>query len=109
MIQLPSGDTKSVSLPDDVSVHELMPELVTALGVPVTGPDGRPINYRLDSKSMGRSLREDETLSEAEVPAGDRLILSPVVVAGGSHGRGAMATNGAARIDALEDDASDVA
>ena len=82
MIQMPSGETKTVALPDDVSVQELMPELVTALGVPVTGPDGRPISYRLDSKTMGRSLREDETLSEASIPEGDRLILSPIVVAG---------------------------
>ena len=82
IIQLPSGETKNVSLPNDVSVQELMPELVTTLSVPVTGPDGRPISYRMDSKSLGRSLQEEETLKEAVVPEGDRLILSPVVVAG---------------------------
>jgi hypothetical protein len=82
MIQLPSGEVKTVSLPNDVSMQELMPELVTTLGVPVTGPDGRPISYRMDSKSLGRSLQDEETLQEASVPDGDRLILSPVVVAG---------------------------
>lgn len=86
IIQLPSGEVKTVSLPNDVSVQELMPELVTTLGVPVTGPDGRPISYRIDSKSLGRSIQEEETLEEAAVPEGDRLILSPVVVAGGTHG-----------------------
>jgi hypothetical protein len=73
---------KNVSLPNDVSVQELLPELVTTLGVPVTGPDGRPISYRMDSKALGRSIQEEETLEEAAVPDGDRLILSPVVVAG---------------------------
>jgi hypothetical protein len=38
MIQLPSGDMKNVSLPNDVSVQELLPELVTTLSVPVTVP-----------------------------------------------------------------------
>ena len=82
MIQLPNGDIRTVALPDDVSVRELLPELVTTLGVPVTGPDGRPVSYRLDSKALGRSIREDETLEEAEIPTDDRLVLSPVVVAG---------------------------
>jgi hypothetical protein len=81
-IQLPSGEGKTVSLPNDVSIQELLPELITTLGVPVTGPDGRPISYRLDSKSQGRSVQEEETLEEASIPDGDRLILSPVVVAG---------------------------
>jgi hypothetical protein len=82
MIQLPSGDMKNVSLPNDVSVQELLPELVTTLSVPVTGPDGRPISYRIDSKALGRSIQEELTLEEASVPDGDRLILSPVIVAG---------------------------
>lgn len=81
-IELPSGEGKTVSIPNDVSIQELLPELITTLGVPVTGPDGRPISYRLDSKSQGRSVLEEETLEEASIPEGDRLILSPVVVAG---------------------------
>jgi hypothetical protein len=87
MIQLPSGEVKTVALPDDVSVRELLPELVTTLGVPVTGPDGRPMSYRLDSKALGRSIREDETLEEAAVPLDDRLVLSPIVVAGAARAR----------------------
>jgi hypothetical protein len=82
-IQLPSGELKTVALPDDVAIRDLLPELVTALSLPVTGPDGRPISYRIDSKALGRSIGEDETLEEAEILGGDRLILSPVVVAGG--------------------------
>ena len=82
MIQLPSGEVKTVEIPDDIVIRELLPELVTTLGVPVTGPDGRPMTYRLDSKSLGRPLSEGETLSDAGVPLEDRITLSPVVTAG---------------------------
>ena len=81
-IMLPNGEVKKVELPDDVSIRELLPELVTTLSVPVLGPDGRPMTYRIDSKALGRSLQEDDTLAEASVPADDSLILSPVVTAG---------------------------
>ncbi len=83
-IQLPNGETKNVLLPEDVPVAELLPELVTTLGIPVVGPDGRPMNYRLDSKALGRALSDEETLADAALPADDRLVLSPVVVAGGA-------------------------
>ena len=83
-IQLPNGETKNVLLPEDVPVAELLPELVTTLGIPVVGPDGRPMNYRLDSKALGRALSDEETLADAALPADDRLVLSPVVVAGGT-------------------------
>ena len=83
-IQLPNGEMKNVLLPEDVPVAELLPELVTTLGIPVVGPDGRPMNYRLDSKALGRALSDEETLAEAALPEDDRLVLSPVVVAGGT-------------------------
>ncbi|GAH00849.1 unnamed protein product, partial [marine sediment metagenome] len=53
---LPSGGTRSAEVPDDVPVKELIPELTTSLELPTTGPDGRPVNYRLDSKALGREL-----------------------------------------------------
>ena len=46
----------------------------------------------LDSKALGRSIREDETLKEAEVPLDDRLVLSPIVVAGAARVRTTTAT-----------------
>lgn len=79
---LPSGGTRSAEVPDDVVVKELIPELATSLELPTTGPDGRPISYRLDSKALGRELQEDETLSEAGVPQDDRLILTADITAG---------------------------
>jgi hypothetical protein len=79
---LPSGGTRTAEVPDDVPVKELMPELTTSLKLPTTGPDGRPISYRLDSKALGRELQEAETLEQAGVPKDDRLIITADITAG---------------------------
>jgi hypothetical protein len=79
---LPAGGTRTAEIPDDVPVKELMPELTTSLELPTTGPDGRPMGYRLDSKALGRELQEEETLEEAGVPAEDRLMITADVTAG---------------------------
>jgi hypothetical protein len=79
---LPAGGTRTAEVPDDVSVKELLPELVSLLELPTTGPDGRPMSYRMDSKALGRELQEEETLAEAEVPEDDRLMLTADVTAG---------------------------
>lgn len=79
---LPSGGTRTAEVPDDVAVGELIPELTTSLELPTTGPDGRPMGYRLDSKALGRELREEETLGDAGVPDDDRLIMTADVTAG---------------------------
>jgi ubiquitin-protein ligase len=65
-----------------VAVRDLLPELTSLLKLPTTGPDGRPMSYRIDSKALGRELREDETLAAAQVPANDRLILTADITAG---------------------------
>jgi hypothetical protein len=79
---LPSGGSRTAEVPNDVVVKELIPELTTSLQLPTTGPDGRPMSYRIDSKALGRELQEEETLSSAAVPTGDRLILTADVTAG---------------------------
>jgi len=79
---LPAGGTRTAEVPDDVPVRELLPELVSLLELPTTGPDGRPMSYRIDSKALGRELQEEETLAEAEVPNDDRLMLTADVTAG---------------------------
>src|SRR3972149_826671 len=78
----PSGGSRTAEVPDDVEVKELIPELATTLELPTTGPDGRPMGYRLDSKALGRELKEDESLASAGVPAEDRLILTADITAG---------------------------
>jgi hypothetical protein len=79
---LPSGGSRNADVPDDVAVKDLIPELTTSLELPTTGPDGRPMSYRLDSKALGRELKEEETLSQAGIPANDRLMMTADVTAG---------------------------
>ena len=81
-IVLPSGGSRTAEVPDDVPVKELIPELTTSLELPLTGPDGHPMSYRLDSKALGRELQEDESLSQAGVPQDDRLMMTADVTAG---------------------------
>jgi hypothetical protein len=81
-VVLPSGGSRTADLPDDVAVKELIPELTTSLELPVTGPDGRPMSYRLDSKALGRELKEEETLAQAGIPKDDRLMMTADVTAG---------------------------
>ncbi len=79
---LPSGGTRNAEVPDDVVVKELVPELATTLELPTVGPDGRPVSYRLDSKALGRELKDDETLSSAAIPDNDRLMITADITAG---------------------------
>jgi ubiquitin-protein ligase len=81
-IVLPSGGARAADVPDDVPVRELMPELTSLLELPTVGPDGRPMGYRLDSKALGRELKEDETLASAGIPQNDRLMLTADITAG---------------------------
>jgi len=81
-VVMPSGGSRTAEVPDDVEVKELIPELATKLDLPTTGPDGRPMGYRLDSKALGRELKDDETLAAAGVPVDDRLIMTADVTAG---------------------------
>ena len=82
-IVLPSGGARAAEVPGDVNLHELMTELTSLLDLPTVGPDGRPMGYRLDSKALGRELKENESLSAAGVPENDRLMLTADITAGG--------------------------
>jgi ubiquitin-protein ligase len=81
-IILPSGGARTAEVPDDVTVHDLLTELTSLLQLPTVGPDGRPMYYRLDSKALGRELKEEETLSSASIPENDRLMLTADITAG---------------------------
>jgi ubiquitin-protein ligase len=83
-IVLPSGGARRAEVPDDVPVGELVAELTSLLKLPLVGPDGRPMGYRLDSKALGRELDEKETLGNARIPADDRLMISADITAGSS-------------------------
>jgi hypothetical protein len=79
---LPSGGARNAEIPDDVSIHDLLEELTSLLQLPTVGPDGRPMAYRLDSKALGRELREEETLANAGIPENDRLMITADITAG---------------------------
>lgn len=81
-IVLPNGGARTAEVPDDVAVRDLLAELTSLLKLPTVGPDGRPMGYRLDSKALGRELREEESLGAAGVPKDDRLILTADITAG---------------------------
>ncbi len=81
-IIMPSGGARTAEVPDDVSIHDLLGELTSLLKLPSVGPDGRPMFYRLDSKSLGRELKDDETLATAGVQENDRLMLTADITAG---------------------------
>ncbi len=81
-IVLPSGGARRADIPDDVPVGEIIEELTSLLKLPIVGPDGRPMGYRLDSKALGKELTEKETLGSAGVPEEDRLMISADITAG---------------------------
>ena len=85
-VVLPIGGARTAEVPDDIAVRDLLAELTSLLKLPTLGPDGRPMTYRIDSKALGRELREDETLAQAGVPPDDRLILTADITAGGTPG-----------------------
>jgi ubiquitin-protein ligase len=84
-VVLPSGGARAAEVPDDVTVHDLLSEFTSLLELPTVGPDGRPMTYRLDSKALGRELKDDETLASASVPDGDRLMLTADITAGAGN------------------------
>ena len=97
-VVMPNGGARKAEVPDDVPIRELLTELTSLLDLPTVGPDGRPMGYRLDSKALGRELKDEETLSAAGVPAEDRLILTADITAG------AMAIGESPRIRRLKAD-----
>jgi ubiquitin-protein ligase len=79
---LPSGGARTAEVPDDVQVHDLLAELTSMLKLPTVGPDGRPMAYRIDSKALGRELKDAETLAQASIPDNDRLMITADITAG---------------------------
>ena len=63
-------------------VGDIIPMIIVKMGLPITGPDGRPMSYSLDWKEGGVRLLETQTLSEAGVRTGESLIMYPEMSAG---------------------------
>jgi len=86
-----------LELPGDVSLQNLLPELVRALQLPPTDGAGQPIAYQLVHQTRGRPLRETDTLLDAGVGTGDVLSLastaSQIGTAPGSSSSGGLGTS----------------
>lgn len=70
----------TVELPDDVTMQRLLPALAARMGLPAH-QGGNPIVYRLDQRSTGRRLDDEETLRTAGVQSDELLTLLPEVTA----------------------------
>jgi hypothetical protein len=62
-------------------MRRLLPALVSKMGLP-TNQGANPITYRLDHRTSGKRLADDESLSGAGVKEDDILSLFPEVTAG---------------------------
>lgn len=79
------GGTKTVvEVPDDVPMNQLIPELVSALNLPVR-QGGNLISYRLDNTVTSQRMPENATLADHGVESGAIFALSPEVTAGGGR------------------------
>jgi len=72
---------RRAELPHDVTMRRLIPALLTRLNLPILGPDGQPISYRLYHE--GREVGQDQTLQQAGVREGSVISLSQEATAGG--------------------------
>ncbi|MEY2471590.1 MAG: hypothetical protein QOK28_919 [Actinomycetota bacterium] len=73
---------QEASVPDDAPTIRLIAKLIELLNLPLTGPDGQPLSYKFHHKSTGRQLRDEQSLRDAEVNAGDTLRLVAEITAG---------------------------
>ena len=78
----PTGSKKTpVELPSDVPMRRLIPALVSKMGLP-TSQGANPITYRLDHRSSGKRIGDEQSLADAGVGDDDILSLFPEVTAG---------------------------
>jgi len=74
--------TQQASLPDDAALQRIVAKLIDVLKLPLSAPDGQPMSYKFHHVQSARQLRDDMTLKDAGVQAGDTLRLVPEIVAG---------------------------
>src|SRR5881409_1153504 len=80
-----------VEAPDDVPVNRILFVLIERMNLPLNSPDGQLMSYKLHHRRTGQQLLDNQTLSQANVYAGDELRLQPEITAGGA---GRAATGG---------------
>jgi len=72
-----------VDAPDDVPVARVLVVLVERMTLPLNGPDGHIMSYKLHHRRTGSQLLDRQTLAESGVADGDELRLQPEITAGG--------------------------
>lgn len=83
VVRADTNQPYDVDLPDDRDVGEILPALVTALGLPRVSKEGDLHSYELSNKRTGDSVREGSTLAGRGVKTGDVLLMTSSFVAGG--------------------------
>lgn len=73
---------QEVTLPDDAPVNRVIAALVDRMKLPLQAPDNMPMSYKFHHAQTSRQLRDDSTLAESGVAAGDQLRLVPQITAG---------------------------
>ena len=81
-LDMAGSKTVEAVIQDGVPVRRIVPNIITKMNLPVTGPDGQPMSYVLDHKEGGKRLSEHQTLNDASVQDGHHLIVCPEIVAG---------------------------
>ena len=84
VLDVSGSRSASVQAPDDVPVDRILVLLVERLQLPVNGPDGQLLSYKLHHRRTGRQLLDGASLAEAGVESGDELRLQPEITAGAS-------------------------
>jgi hypothetical protein len=69
------------AVPGDVTVGELVRDLIARMRLPASDTAGRPLTYHARSDREGRHLLGSERVADAVQP-GDRVVLQPNVDAG---------------------------
>jgi hypothetical protein len=73
---------QEVEVPNDAQSARLIAKLVEVMELPIAGPDGQPMVYKLHHRASGRQLRDDDTLDVVGVKDGDELRMIPEIIAG---------------------------
>ena len=82
IVDVTGNKEQGATLPTDVPMGRIIEKLVEVMQLPMTAPDGQPLNYKLHHKASGRQLTDEDTLESAGVKDNDYLRLQPEIIAG---------------------------
>jgi hypothetical protein len=80
-----AGDSHSIDTPPNIRTEDFVKEVVDGLDLPKIDAEGRPVNWTVDDKDLGKTLDAQRTLEECGVTAGHHLHMRRQVIAGSDH------------------------